>query len=223
MLVDVILSAPRVRRGRRSPAAWLRVTRAAPTWTATRNVGAGEKGRPTGSSRPVASSAQRRASWESNNNPPSRVGTPSSKPQSKMSGLLTRTVCRAVGSVGKVKTVKTCQRGYAIAAPEPLPGSAESQAPFVKIVEVSPRDGLQNEKSVVTVDTKVELIRRLQEAGAACIESGSFASPKWVPQVSQRDRAATQQLRVLRRRDSNTHSVHITDERHSSGALQDAR
>lgn len=63
-----------------------------------------------------------------------------------------------------------------------MPGADDR---FVKIVEVSPRDGLQNEKNVVSVETKVELIRRLQEAGAACIEAGSFVSPKWVPQVSQ--------------------------------------
>lgn len=53
----------------------------------------------------------------------------------------------------------------------------------VKIVEVSPRDGLQNEKSLISADTKVELIHRLQDAGVQCIESGALVSPKWVPQV----------------------------------------
>lgn len=54
---------------------------------------------------------------------------------------------------------------------------------FVKIVEVSPRDGLQNEKSIVPTATKMELIRRLAGAGVPVIEAGSFVSPKWVPQM----------------------------------------
>jgi len=53
----------------------------------------------------------------------------------------------------------------------------------VKIVEVGPRDGLQNEKQVVPTDIKVELIDRLAEAGLAVIEATSFVSPKWVPQM----------------------------------------
>lgn len=55
---------------------------------------------------------------------------------------------------------------------------------FVKIVEVGPRDGLQNEKSAVTTDQKVELIDRLSETGLKVIESGAFVSPKWVPQMA---------------------------------------
>lgn len=54
---------------------------------------------------------------------------------------------------------------------------------FVKIVEVSPRDGLQNEKFIVPTSTKIELIRRLAETGVPVIEAGSFVSPKWVPQM----------------------------------------
>ncbi|KAJ3498826.1 hypothetical protein NMY22_g19566 [Coprinellus aureogranulatus] len=54
----------------------------------------------------------------------------------------------------------------------------------VKVVEVGPRDGLQNEKgAVVPVDTKVELIERLVRAGVDNVEAGSFVSPKWVPQM----------------------------------------
>ncbi|MCL2887643.1 MAG: hydroxymethylglutaryl-CoA lyase, partial [Betaproteobacteria bacterium] len=53
----------------------------------------------------------------------------------------------------------------------------------VKIVEVGPRDGLQNEKRLVATDTKVELIRRLVGAGLKTIEATSFVSPKWVPQM----------------------------------------
>ena len=54
----------------------------------------------------------------------------------------------------------------------------------VKIVEVGPRDGLQNEKSVVSAAAKMELIERLGEAGLTVIEAGSFVSPKWVPQMA---------------------------------------
>jgi hydroxymethylglutaryl-CoA lyase len=54
----------------------------------------------------------------------------------------------------------------------------------VKIVEVGPRDGLQNEANPVTTDQKVELIQRLAKAGCAVIEAGAFVSPKWVPQMA---------------------------------------
>lgn len=54
----------------------------------------------------------------------------------------------------------------------------------VKIVEVGPRDGLQNEKDVVPSDVKVELINRLGRTGLQSIEAGSFVSPKWVPQMA---------------------------------------
>ena len=57
----------------------------------------------------------------------------------------------------------------------------------VKIVEVGPRDGLQNEKTPVSVEAKVELINRLSDAGLPVIEAGSFVSPKWVPQMASSD------------------------------------
>ena len=53
----------------------------------------------------------------------------------------------------------------------------------VRIVEVGPRDGLQNEKTIIPLDVKVGLINRLGHAGSTVIEAGSFVSPKWVPQV----------------------------------------
>lgn len=53
----------------------------------------------------------------------------------------------------------------------------------VKIVEVGPRDGLQNEKKTIPLATKIELIERLARTGLSTIEAGSFVSPKWVPQV----------------------------------------
>lgn len=54
----------------------------------------------------------------------------------------------------------------------------------VRIVEVGPRDGLQNEAAVIPPELKAELVNRLTEAGMESIEAGSFVSPKWVPQVS---------------------------------------
>ncbi|MCP3663833.1 MAG: hydroxymethylglutaryl-CoA lyase [Gammaproteobacteria bacterium] len=55
---------------------------------------------------------------------------------------------------------------------------------MIKIVEVGPRDGLQNESQNLSVQTKVELIRRLADTGLQVIEAGSFTSPKWVPQMA---------------------------------------
>jgi hydroxymethylglutaryl-CoA lyase len=55
---------------------------------------------------------------------------------------------------------------------------------FVTIVEVGPRDGLQNEKQTLPAATKIELINRLANCGVAVIEAGSFVSPKWVPQMA---------------------------------------
>jgi hydroxymethylglutaryl-CoA lyase len=54
----------------------------------------------------------------------------------------------------------------------------------VKMVEVGPRDGLQNEKKSVPTEVKVQLIDRLADAGLRVIEAGSFVSPKWVPQMA---------------------------------------
>ncbi|XP_074803943.1 3-hydroxymethyl-3-methylglutaryl-CoA lyase, cytoplasmic isoform X3 [Natator depressus] len=55
---------------------------------------------------------------------------------------------------------------------------------YVKIVEVGPRDGLQNEKVTVPTDIKIELINRLSKAGLSVIEATSFVSSKWVPQIA---------------------------------------
>jgi len=66
----------------------------------------------------------------------------------------------------------------------------------VRIVEVGPRDGLQNEKQVVATDTKVALIARLGAAGLKTIEATSFVSPKWVPQMGD---AAEVMARIERR------------------------
>ena len=54
----------------------------------------------------------------------------------------------------------------------------------VKIVEVGPRDGLQNEKETISAEVKIELVDRLTDAGFPNIEAASFVSPKWVPQMA---------------------------------------
>ncbi|MCB2113533.1 MAG: hydroxymethylglutaryl-CoA lyase [Parvularculaceae bacterium] len=57
----------------------------------------------------------------------------------------------------------------------------------IHIVEVGPRDGLQNEKQTVSVETKIELVERLAAAGCKTVEAGAFVSPKWVPQMAASD------------------------------------
>ena len=71
----------------------------------------------------------------------------------------------------------------------PLPGR-------VRLVEVGPRDGLQNEKAMVPTDVKVALINALTAAGLPAIETTSFVSPKWVPQLAD---AAEVMSRIARK------------------------
>lgn len=66
----------------------------------------------------------------------------------------------------------------------------------VRLVEVGPRDGLQNEKAMVPTDVKVALIDMLTDAGYAAIEATSFVSPKWVPQMAD---AAEVMARIRRK------------------------
>ncbi|MFT6113858.1 MAG: hydroxymethylglutaryl-CoA lyase, partial [Oleispira sp.] len=54
----------------------------------------------------------------------------------------------------------------------------------VRLVEVGPRDGLQNEKNILTCSNKVHLIEALANTGIQHIEVGSFVSPKWVPKMA---------------------------------------
>lgn len=57
----------------------------------------------------------------------------------------------------------------------------------IRIVEVGPRDGLQNEPTPVDISIKTDLIERLGDAGFTSIEAGAFVSPKWVPQMASTD------------------------------------
>ena len=62
----------------------------------------------------------------------------------------------------------------------------------VKIVEVGPRDGLQNEAVDVPAEVKIRLINQLVDAGISYIEAGSFVNPKWVPQMANSEEVFTQ-------------------------------
>ncbi|HRH87299.1 MAG TPA: hydroxymethylglutaryl-CoA lyase [Rubrivivax sp.] len=73
----------------------------------------------------------------------------------------------------------------------------------VRIVEMGPRDGLQNEKQLVPLATKLELIDRLADAGLREIEATSFVSPKWVPQMGDH----AELMRALRRRPGVSYPV----------------
>ena len=57
----------------------------------------------------------------------------------------------------------------------------------VRIVEVGPRDGLQNEKMILTSDFKSKMVQSLINCGIKHIETGAFVSPKWVPQMADSD------------------------------------
>jgi hydroxymethylglutaryl-CoA lyase len=80
-----------------------------------------------------------------------------------------------------LRRVPRVRRGFA------TPSDAQPQQnPYdnrVRLVEVGPRDGLQNEKKSITLGTKIELIEKLAQTGLTTIEAGAFVSPKWVPQV----------------------------------------
>jgi len=62
----------------------------------------------------------------------------------------------------------------------------------VKIVEVGPRDGLQNEQQHLSAEVKIDLINRLSDCGLSVIEAGSFVSPSWVPQMANTDEVMAQ-------------------------------
>ena len=73
----------------------------------------------------------------------------------------------------------------------------------VRIVEVGPRDGLQNERTTIPLEAKVGLIEELAEAGLLTIECGAFVSPRWVPQMA--DTASV--FRLVQRRDGVSYTA----------------
>ena len=85
----------------------------------------------------------------------------------------------------------------------------------VKLIDVGPRDGLQNEKQPVPASAKIELVHRLQDAGLREIEVTSFVSPKWVPQMA--DNAEV--MAGLRRRPGVRYSVLVPNMKGIEAAL----
>lgn len=85
----------------------------------------------------------------------------------------------------------------------------------VTLVEVGPRDGLQNEKQPVATEHKVGLIHRLQEAGLKEIEATSFVSPKWVPQMADN----AQVMAAIERRPGVRYSVLVPNMKGLEAAL----
>ena len=86
----------------------------------------------------------------------------------------------------------------------------------VKIVEVGPRDGLQNEAKIVPTEVKIELINRLSETGLAAIEGGSFVSPKWMPQMAD----SLQVMQGIKRRPGVSYPVLVPNLQGLQSALQ---
>ena len=75
------------------------------------------------------------------------------------------------------------RRSWQVLSSRAFSSSHRILADHVRIVEVGPRDGLQNETKSIPVETKLELVTRLARTGLDTIEAGSFVAPKWVPQV----------------------------------------
>lgn len=86
----------------------------------------------------------------------------------------------------------------------------------VRLVEVGPRDGLQNEAKPVPVDVKVELIDRLTAAGHTTVEAGSFVSAKWVPQMASTDEV----MAKIRRKPGVSYPVLVPNKLGMNGAIE---
>jgi hydroxymethylglutaryl-CoA lyase len=86
----------------------------------------------------------------------------------------------------------------------------------VRLVEVGPRDGLQNEAKPVPVEVKVELIDRLTDAGHVTVEAGSFVSPKWVPQMASTDEVMAR----IRRKPGVSYPVLVPNKQGFNAALE---
>ncbi|NMM11604.1 MAG: hydroxymethylglutaryl-CoA lyase [Polaromonas sp.] len=89
----------------------------------------------------------------------------------------------------------------------------------VKLVDVGPRDGLQNEKAPVPAAVKIELVHRLQDAGLTEIEVTSFVSPKWVPQMAD----AAEVMAGIRRKPGVRYSVLTPNMKGFEAAVAPAR
>lgn len=85
----------------------------------------------------------------------------------------------------------------------------------IKIVEVGPRDGLQNEKSDIQLTDKISLVEGLSDAGIKLIETGSFVSPKWVPKMAD----SADVFQQIKRTESVTYSALTPNLRGFEGAI----
>jgi hydroxymethylglutaryl-CoA lyase len=85
----------------------------------------------------------------------------------------------------------------------------------VRIVDVGPRDGLQNEKQMIPADVKVELVDRLTDAGFSDIEVTSFVSPRWVPQMAD----GAEVMARIRRKPGVVYSVLVPNMKGFEAAL----
>jgi len=85
----------------------------------------------------------------------------------------------------------------------------------VRIVEVGPRDGLQNEVIPISANDKIALIEKLSDAGIKYIESGSFVSPKWVPQMA----TSTEVFEKINREQGVTYAALTPNMRGFEGAM----
>mgnify|MGYP000120832430 CR=1 FL=1 len=86
----------------------------------------------------------------------------------------------------------------------------------IRIVEVGPRDGLQNEQNQLTVEQRVEFINALSKSGLQKVEAGSFVSPKWVPQMQ----GTGQVLDQINKNDGTDYPVLIPNERGLDEAIK---
>ena len=85
----------------------------------------------------------------------------------------------------------------------------------VKIVEVGPRDGLQNEKQTISAEVKIDLVNRLSDAGIPNVEAVSFVSPKWVPQMA----TSSEVMQGIRRRPGTIYSALVPNMKGFDAAL----
>lgn len=85
----------------------------------------------------------------------------------------------------------------------------------VRIVEVGARDGLQNEKKPLSVETKVAFINMLSDAGLQSIEAGAFVSPKWVPQMADTDKV----FAAIHKKNGVSYPVLVPNEKGMQAAL----
>lgn len=85
----------------------------------------------------------------------------------------------------------------------------------VKIIEVGPRDGLQNEQQTISADVKIALVNRLSQAGFVNIEAAAFVSPKWVPQMA----TSTEVMAGITRRPGTLYSALVPNMKGFEAAL----